>query len=225
MPDERQQSSANITPTRQVKSRERVQKHGEVFTAPREVNAMLDLMKNETERLDSRFLEPACGDGNFLVEILRRKLAVAGNNYQKHQSQLQYEKDAILAISCIYGIDILPDNAHECRARLLEIFKEHYQSLFPKTIKPECITSAEFLLSKNIILGDALTYRCIDNPNEWIIISEWSMLPSGLMNRRDYEFSYLVGDSAADDLFSDIPCQTFAPQSFLNLNAKAYDEQ
>lgn len=224
MPDEKQQSSAKIAPTRQVKSRERVQQHGEVFTAPREVNAMLDLVRNETERLDSRFLEPACGDGNFLVEILRRKLAVAASNYQKHQSQLQYEKDAILAISSIYGIDILPDNAQECRTRLLDIFKEHYQSLCEKNIKPECIASAEFLLSKNIILGDALTYRRIDNPNEWIIISEWSMLPSGLMNRRDYEFSYLVGDSAADDLFSDLPCKTFAPQSFLNLNAQAYDE-
>ncbi len=209
---------------KQVKSRERVQKHGEVFTAPREVNAMLDLVKNETERLDSRFLEPACGDGNYLVEILRRKLAVAHSNYLKHQSQLQYEKDAILAISSIYGIDILPDNAQECRVRLLEIFKEQYQSLFPKSLKPECVTSAEFLLSKNIILGDALTYRRIDNPQEWIIICEWSMLPSGLMNRRDYEFSYLVGDSSADDLFSDLPCQTFAPQPFLNLNAQAYGE-
>ena len=209
---------------KQVKSRERVQKHGEVFTAPREVNAMLDLVKNETERLDSRFLEPACGDGNYLVEILRRKLAVAHSNYLKHQSQLQYEKDAILAISSIYGIDILPDNAQECRVRLLEIFKEQYQSLFPKSLKPECVTSAEFLLSKNIILGDALTYRRIDNPQEWIIICEWSMLPSGLMNRRDYEFSYLVGDSSADDLFSDLPCQTFAPQPFLNLNTQAYGE-
>lgn len=210
---------------KQVKSRERVQKHGEVFTAPREVNAMLDLVKNETERLDSRFLEPACGDGNFLAEILRRKLAVANSNYQKHQSQLQYEKDAILAISSIYGIDILPDNAQECRVRLLTIFKEHYKTLFPNSIKLECIASAEFLLSKNIILGDALTYRRIDNPQEWIIISEWSMLPSGMTNRRDYEFSYLVGDSSADDLFSDLPCRTFAPQPFLNLNAKAYGEQ
>ena len=210
--------------TKQVKSRERVTEHGEVNTAEREVNAMLDLVKNETERLDSRFLEPACGDGNFLVEILRRKLAVASSNYQKHQSQLQYEKDAILAISSIYGIDILPDNAQECRVRLLTIFKEHYQALFQDSWKPECIASAEFLLSKNIILGDALTYRRIDNPGEWIIISEWSMLPSGMMNRRDYEFSYLVGDSAANDLFSDIPCQTFAPQPFLNLNAQAYGE-
>jgi len=217
---------------KQVKSRERVQKHGEVFTAPREVNAMLDLVRNETEeRLDSRFLEPACGDGNFLVEILRRKLTVVHNNYQKHQSQLQYEKDAILAISSIYGIDILPDNAQECRVRLLTIFKEHYQSLFQDSWKPECIASAEFLLSKNIILGDALTYRRIDSTppsggdgGGWIIISEWSMLPSGMMNRRDYEFSYLVGDSAANYLFSDLPCRTFAPQPFLNLNAKTYGE-
>ena len=208
----------------QVKSRERVQKHGEVFTAEREVNAMLDLVKNETERIDSRFLEPACGDGNFLIEILRRKLAVVHANWLKHQSQLQYEKDAILAISSMYGIDILPDNAAACRARLLSYFKEQYSGLFPQSYKPECITSVEFLLSKNIILGDALTYRRIDNPNEWIIISEWSMLPNGMMNRRDYEFSYLVGDSSADDLFSDIPCQTFAPQNFLNLNANAYGE-
>ncbi|MBP5659376.1 MAG: hypothetical protein J6W89_05120 [Paludibacteraceae bacterium] len=208
----------------QVKSRERVQKHGEVFTAKREVNAMLDLVKNETERIDSRFLEPACGDGNFLIEILRRKLAVVHANWLKHQSQLQYEKDAILAISSMYGIDILPDNAAPCRARLLSYFQKQYCGLFPQSYKPECISSAEFLLSKNIILGDALTYRRIDNSDEWIIISEWSMLPNGMMNRRDYEFSYLVGDSSADDLFSDIPCQTFAPQNFLNLNANAYGE-
>lgn len=215
----------NDAPARQVKSRERVQKHGEVFTAEREVNAMLDLVKNETERLDSRFLEPACGDGNFLIEILRRKLAVALCNYQKHKSQLQYEKDAILAVSSIYGIEILPDNAAACRSRLLSSFSTQYQSLFPKSYKPECIASAEFLLSKNIILGDALTYRRIDKPDEWIIISEWSMMPNGMMNRRDYEFSYLVGDSATDDLFSDIPCHTFSPQSFLNLNAVVYGEQ
>lgn len=214
----------NTSKSQQVKSRERVQKHGEVFTAEREVNAMLDLVKNETERIDSRFLEPACGDGNFLIEILRRKLAVVHANWLKHQSQLQYEKDAILAISSMYGIDILPDNAAACRARLLGYFQEQYCGLFPQSYKPECISSAVFLLSKNIILGDALTYRRIDNPDEWIIMSEWSMLPNGMMNRRDYEFSYLVGDSSADDLFSDIPCQTFAPKNFLNLNANAYGE-
>lgn len=219
------QTQSDIASSRQVKSRERVQKHGEVFTAQREVNAMLDLVQNETERLDSRFLEPACGDGNFLAEILHRKLDVAKSNYQKHKSQLQYEKDAILAISSIYGIDIMPDNAQECRERLLNIFKEHYQSLFKNSTKTECVSSAEYLLSKNIILGDALTYKRIDNPNEWIIISEWSMLPNGMMNRRDYEFSYLVGDSAADDLFSDIPCQTFPQYNFLTLNNQTYGEE
>ena len=209
----------------QVKSRERVQKHGEVFTAPREVNAMLDLVKNETERLDSRFLEPACGDGNFLVEILQRKLTVAQNNYQKHHSQLQYEKDAILAISSIYGIEILPDNVSECRKRLLGIFTEQYTVHFPKSYQQSCLDSAEYILQKNIILGDALTYKRIDNPSEWIIVSEWSMLPNGMMNRRDYEFSYLVGDSSAADLFSDLPCQTYSPEPFLNLNAKTYGEE
>ena len=217
------QSTSSIS--KQVKSRERVQKHGEVFTADREVNAMLDLVKNETERLDSRFLEPACGDGNFLIEILRRKLNVASNNYKKQKSQLQYEKDAIIAISSIYGIDILPDNAQECRERLLNYFKDQYCTSFPKSFKQECLTSVEYLLSKNIILGDALTYRRIDNPDEWIIVSEWSMLPSGMMNRRDYEFSYLVGDTKSAetvDLFSDIPCETFSPQHFLNLNTQTY---
>ena len=211
--------------TRQVKSRERVQKHGEVFTAEREVNAMLDLVKPETERLDSRFLEPACGDGNFLAEILRRKLSVAHRNYLKHRSQLQYEQDAVLIVSSIYGIEILPDNAETCRERLLGIFREAYTSLFPDTYKTECLCSAEYLLRKNIILGDALTYRRIDKPQEWIIISEWAMLQGGMMNRCDYEFSYLVGDSAANDLFSDVPCQTFPPQHFLNLNAKAYADE
>lgn len=219
------QSTSSIP--KQVKSRERVQKHGEVFTAEREVNAMLNLVRHETERLDSRFLEPACGDGNFLIEILRRKLNVVSNNFKKHKSQLQYEEDAIIAISSIYGIDILPDNAATCRERLLNYFKDQYCTIFPKSFKQECLTSVEYLLSKNIILGDALTYRRIDNPDEWIIVSEWSMLPSGMMNRRDYEFSYLVGDTKSTetvDLFSDIPCETFTPQHFLNLNTQTYGE-
>ena len=94
--------STNIT--RQLKSKNRVADHGEVFTAEREVNAMLDLVKQETERIDSRFLEPACGTGNFLVEVLRRKLAVVDKNYKK--SQLDYERYAVLAVSSLYGIDL-----------------------------------------------------------------------------------------------------------------------
>lgn len=97
----------------QVKSKKRVTNHGEVFTSEREVNAMLDLVKQETERIDSRFLEPACGNGNFLAEVLRRKLAVVEAKYKK--SQLEYERYAVIAISSIYGVDILEDNAQECQ--------------------------------------------------------------------------------------------------------------
>ena len=106
--------------TKQVKSKQRVADHGEVFTAEREVNAMLDFVKQETERIDSRFLEPACGNGNFLVEILRRKMDVVKKKYKKRA--LDYEKNAILALTSIYGVDLLQDNVIECRARLFDIW-------------------------------------------------------------------------------------------------------
>lgn len=211
---------------KQVKSRERVQQHGEVFTNEREVNAMLDLVKHETERIDSRFLEPACGDGNFLAEILRRKLRVCRSLVEQGKNtQLEYEKNAVLAVSSIYGIELLPDNAISCRERLLKIFNDEYHALYGDNTKKECLESIRYLLSKNIIIGNALTYRRVDNPKEWIIISEWSLLGSGMMNRRDYEFSYMVGDSQEADLFSDLPCATFAPVHFLNLNALSYGEE
>src|SRR6185503_12455837 len=101
---------------------------GEVLTGKREVNAMLDLVKQETERIDSRFLEPACGDGNFLTVILERKLAVVENRYGK--SQLDFERNAVLAVSSIYGIDILEDNVIECQKRLFEIFNQRYSNLY-----------------------------------------------------------------------------------------------
>ena len=111
----------------QIKSKKRVADHGEVFTSEREVNAMLDLVKSETENIDSRFLEPACGNGNFLAEVLRRKLNVVENRYAK--SQIEFERYAILAISSIYGVDILEDNAVECRSRLFKIFESCYKNL------------------------------------------------------------------------------------------------
>ena len=209
----------------QVKSRERVQQHGEVFTNEREVNAMLDLVKHETERIDSRFLEPACGDGNFLAEILRRKLRVCRNLVeQRKNTQLEYEKNTVLAVSSIYGIELLPDNAMTCRERLFRIFCDEYHALYGDSVKEECMHSIRYLLSKNIIIGNALTYHRVDNPDEWIIISEWSLLGGGMMNRRDYEFSYLVGDSQENVLFSDMPCQTYEPVYFLNLNTSSYGE-
>ena len=211
--------------TKQVKSRERVQQHGEVFTNEREVNAMLDLVKHETERIDSRFLEPACGDGNFLAEILRRKLQVCRNFVeQKKSTQLEYEKNAVLAVSSIYGIELLPDNATTCRERLFRIFSDEYHTLFTDNVKQACLDSIRYLLNKNIIIGNALTYHRVDQPDQWIVISEWSLLGGGMMNRRDYEFSYMVGDSQENNLFSDVPCDTFEPVYFLNLNPQAYGE-
>ena len=113
-----------MTAGKQTKSKLRVADHGEVFTAEREVNAMLDLVKQETERIDSRFLEPACGTGNFLAEILRRKLNVVKSRYGKHRPD--YERYGVIAITSIYGVDILPDNVLECRNRLFDIWNKEY---------------------------------------------------------------------------------------------------
>lgn len=210
----------------QIKSKDRVAAHGEVFTNPREVNAMLDLVKPETERLDSRFLEPACGDGNFLIEILRRKLAICEARVKSKQyTQLQYEENVVLVISSIYGIELLPDNAAACRQRLFDYFKEQYRLLFKSKCKDACVEAVRYILSKNIILGDALTYKRVDGSGEWIHICEWSPVGNGKFNRRDYEFSYLIGEYESAGLFSDLPVKTFAPVHFLSINAAAYGEQ
>src|SRR2546430_17412414 len=112
----------------QVVSRTRVADHGEVYTRPREVNAMLDLVRQETERIDSRFLEPACGHGNFLAEILDRKLRVVEARYAR--SHLEYERYTLLAVCSIYGIDILEDNVQKCRDRLFAAVEQHFRRLF-----------------------------------------------------------------------------------------------
>ena len=123
-----------------------------------------------------------------------------------------------------YGIKIIPDNATTCRERLFRIFSDEYHTLFTDNVKQACLDSIRYLLSKNIIIGNALPYHRVDQPDQWIVISEWSLLGGGMMNRRDYEFSYMVGDSQENDLFSDVPCDTFEPVYFLNLNPQAYGE-
>ena len=130
-----------------------------------------------------------------------------------------------MAVSSIYGIELLPDNAEACRARLLHLFMDEYAAIFPNTQKAECVESIRYLLSQNIIIGNALDYHRVDKPDEWIVVSEWSLLGSGMMNRRDYEFSYIVGDSAEADLFSDLPCKTYSPVHFLQLNSQSYGER
>lgn len=190
-----------IIQNKQVKSKKRVADHGEVFTSEREVNAMLDLVKQETERIDSRFLEPACGTGNFLVEILRRKLAIVENRYKK--SQLEYERYAIIAISSIYGIDLLDDNIEECRHRLFEIFNKQYISFYKSNYKIECINTVKYILEKNIIKGDALSLKTQESGNESIIFCEWSAVNGSMIKRRDFMLSFMLEPVQQMSLFND----------------------
>ena len=200
-------------PDSQVKTRKRVSDHGEVFTSEREVNAMLDLVKQETLRIDSRFLEPACGTGNFLVEILCRKLAVIESHYKK--SQLEFERYAVIAISSIYGIDILEDNVEECRERLFAIFDKKYSQLFKTNCKDKCRDSIKFILSRNILWGDALTLKTVCGKEDPIVFSEWSAVNGSMIKRRDYTLANLLAYQPMDGmmLFSDLGEEAFIPHT------------
>ena len=193
---------------KQVISRKRVNDHAEVYTAKREVNAMLDLVKQETERIESRFLEPACGNGNFLVEILKRKLRIVESRYGK--SQLEYERNAVFAVSSIYGIDLLEDNVIECRKRLFEIFNRHYSSLF----KEECWKAVKYILEHNIIWGNALTLNTVGENPQPIVFSEWSPVNGNMIKRRDFAFHELLYYAGMRDrpLFSDLGEEVFIPE-------------
>ena len=185
---------------KQVNSKQRVADHGEVFTAEREVKAMCDLVKQETERIDSRFLEPACGDGNFLSEILSRKLAVVKKKYKR--SPLDYEKNAILALSSLYGVDILLDNAIACRERLYSIWDNEYNTVCKKECNEDAREAARFILSRNIVCGNALSLRCVDengkDTTEPIVFSEWTFITGSQMQRKDYTFDELLnGEDSA----------------------------
>ncbi len=188
----------------QTKSKQRVVDHGEVFTAQREVNAMLDLVKQETERIDSRFLEPACGDGNFLAEILRRKLAVVKSRYGKNTAD--YERYAVIAVTSIYGVDILHDNVDECRKRMFEIFDREYTINCRKDANNGTREAIRFILGKNILCGDALTMKTSDG--EPIIFAEWSAVNFCLLKRRDFRLDHMLEDNSKAswqlDLFGNV---------------------
>lgn len=185
----------------QVVSKKRVSDHGEVYTRKREVNSMLDLVKQETERIDSRFMEPACGTGNFLTEVLERKLRVVRAKYKK--SQLEYERYAVLAVSSIYGIELLEDNVHDCRRRLFGIFDQGYTALFKEKSKDKCRNSVKFILERNIIQGDALTFKTVGENPRPIVFSEWSPVNGSMLKRRDFMMSFLVKKRHQMLLFSD----------------------
>jgi hypothetical protein len=191
----------------QVVSKQRVADHGEVYTHEREVNAMLDLVKQETERIDSRFLEPACGNGNFLVVILERKLRVVEARYAR--SQLDYERNVVLAVSSVYGIDILQDNVRECRARLFGLFDAAYSARFKRKAQESCRRAVSFILEQNIVRGDALTLKTVMGENDVgppIQFSEWSFARGSFLKRRVFTFRELMPPDQAEtkpSLFAD----------------------
>ena len=179
----------------QIKSKERVAERGEVFTAEREVKAMCDLVKDETERIDSRFLEPACGDGNFLAEILRRKLGVVTRKYRK--SAYDWERNSLLALGSMYGVDIQADNCEQCRERLFGIWAAEYCAVCKKELSDDTKVSAKFILSRNIVCGNALTLHCVDEKGEDtanpIVFSEWTIpFNDARMQRKDYTMAELL---------------------------------
>ncbi len=171
-----------------IKSKKRVADHGEVFTPPWLVEKMLDLVKGETERIDSRFLEPACGSGNFLVPILQRKLAAVEAKYGK--SDFEKRHFALLALTCCYGIELLADNIAECRANMLAVFAQYLRL----DDQDELYRAAGHVLSHNLIHGDAMTMKNADGGP--ITIVEWGYIGKGKFQRRDFRLDVLTGMSS-----------------------------
>ena len=199
-----------------IKSKKRVADHGEVFTPDWIVKEMLDLVKDESSRIESRVLEPACGSGNFLVPILERKLESATAMYRSSDfERLQY---SFLGLMSIYGVEILEDNAEECRANLLELFTSHIQSN-DESIETK---AAKTILAANIVEGDALTMK--DRSGQPIVFPEWSYLGKGKFNRRDFQYDELLQMSSfgEDTLFASMkPDEIFAPvKDYSPLNIK-----
>lgn len=218
---------------RQVKSKERVADHGEVFTAEREVNAMLDLVKQETERVDSRFLEPACGDGNFLAEILRRKLEAAKRRAtpprKKKPLPMEFEKQSVIAVTSIYGVDILMDNVIACRNRMFDIWDHEYQSVCKGETNEDCCKAVRFILSRNIVCGNALTMKAVDeqgnDTEEPIIMSEWSFVMGTRLQRKDFCFDKLLAGDYQPKPESIIPENREVPAEVQMSLLVASDEQ
>lgn len=166
-----------------IKSRERVYNFGEVFTSEELVEDMLLLAPNELYRIDSRYLEPACGTGNFLEPILRKKL----NQAKKYKRIIrEYEQQSLMALGSIYGIELLEDNVEECRERLFQIWFEEYRSAFKTKIVDDVIKSARFIVDRNIVCANALTMK--NDLGEPIVFSEWSIIMPGKMQRKEFLF-------------------------------------
>jgi hypothetical protein len=210
-----------------IKSKKRVADHGEVFTPEWMVDAMLDLVKEESERIDSRFLEPACGSGNFLVKVLKRKLCAVELKFGK--SEFEKRQYALLALMCAYGIELLEDNIIECRANMLEVLADYLRI----DDADDLYGAASHVLSLNLIQGDALSMKGADGAP--ITFSEWGYLGKGKFQRRDFRLDILTGSSAFSaegTLFSHLgkheiftPTKTYSPMTVRDLAAMGGNPQ
>ena len=210
-----------------IKSKKRVADHGEVFTPEWMVDAMLDLVKEESERIDSRFLEPACGSGNFLVKVLKRKLCAVELKFGK--SEFEKRQYAMLALMCAYGIELLEDNIIECRANMLEVLADYLRI----DEADDLYRAASHVLSLNLIQGDALSMKGYDGAP--ITFSEWGYLGKGKFQRRDFRLDVLTGSSAFSaegTLFSHLgkheiftPTKTYPPMTVRDLAARGDNPQ
>jgi len=212
-----------------IKSKQRVRDHGEVFTPEHIVNDMLDLVNSETERIESRFLEPACGDGNFLAPILERKLEQVRKRYKS--SQVEFERMALLAVSSIYGVELLQDNVEACIERLYNTFDDIYIKIYKNECNNDFRKSIRFVLGRNVLQGDALTLKKPNN-NDYIVFSEWSLVSGSKIKRRDFEYRTLADfnlgklplfalheiSDTGEAVFSPKPVNEFPLMHYLKLN-------
>jgi hypothetical protein len=181
-----------------LRSSERARDLGEVFTPEKTVNEMLDLLQDIN--YSSKFLEPGCGSGNFLVEILRRKMEMVGrlpevSSALKFGRLAEYEFKAVIALASIYGIDIDPLNIDEARERMTEVFLETIKKHSKKEPSNHLVATANYVLSKNIVLGDLI------NAPDAIEVIEYSELPNQRIKQRVFIFSDLIFPE--DEVFED----------------------
>jgi hypothetical protein len=216
---------AKRSPMNLIKSKQRVADHGEVLTPGWLVEKMLDLVKGETGRIDSRFLEPACGSGSFLVPVLQRKLAAVEAKYGK--SDFERRHYALLAVMCTYGIELLADNIAECRANMLDVFAE-YLNLDESD---DLYRAGFYVLSRNLVHGDALTMRM--QGGQPVTFAEWGYLGKGKFQRRDFRLDSLTQMSSYSQegsLFAHLgkhevftPIRTYPPMTALEIAGLTVD--
>ena len=219
----------------QVISKDRVEKHGEVLTAQKEVKAMIDLVGSVSQDPQSRFLEPACGDGNFLIEVLNRKLGTLKERYGKKKTQSVYEMHSLIAISSLYGVDIQEDNVQKCRLRLAQEAEKVYKDIFKKSASDFYFEAICAILEKNIVCGNALSMKMVDqNANDTVqalVLTQWTPVGKLLLKRQEFCYEHLVKvgnpkakipsemvvSESGEKCFSPIPGKEYPPVSIYDL--------